>query len=182
MLTWWDASPRAAGATWCRQLWGKAESQPVQKGRGKGPTDPPGAGLQPVPLLLGGKKGRTEEGRRCADLLSSSRVADGCCLREATAAPLGKEARFSHLRGWPREDDALVLLVISTEQAAPHLVGFLCSAAGRGSLPGLRSARLPHAGLRGAEGDTPGAPAWPDECPCRQGASGKVLWFLKWFP
>lgn len=158
MLTWWGVSPRAAGATWCRQLWGKAESQPARQGRGKGRTDPPWAGFQLVPLLLGVKR----EGQRKAGgvriLISSSRVANGCCLREATAAPLGKEARLSHFRGWPREDDALVSLVISAEQAAPHLAGFVCSAGGRGSLPcvkGLRSARLPRAGLRDAGKRTP---------------------------
>lgn len=75
-------------------------------------------------------------------LSSSSQISSGYCLREVIAAPLGKEASVSHSRGWPREDDALVSLVISTEQAASHLMAFVYSAGGRGNLlcvKGLKS-------------------------------------------
>ena len=67
-------------------------------------------------------------------LISLLQIRSGYCLREVIAALLGKEASVSHSRGWPREDDALMSLVISTEQAASYLVGFVYSAGGRGNL------------------------------------------------
>lgn len=67
-------------------------------------------------------------------LISLSQISSGYCLWEVIAAPLGKEASVSHSRGWPREDDALMSLVISAEQAASHLIGFVYSAGGHGKL------------------------------------------------
>jgi len=138
-----------------------------------------------VSLQLGGaEREGCEQGQKKAGclemLISSSQISVGYCLREVIAAPLGKEASVSHSRGWPRDDDALLSLVISAEQVASHLLGFVYSAGGRGNLlcvDGLKSVRLLCAELMDVGKETlctssaQGAPTQVHKCPSRQEAS-----------